>query len=48
MSVVTQISVVSPPAPAPALPSVQLLPVADGRPAVTVVSWQRLAPDALR
>jgi len=48
MSVLTQISVVSPPAPPPALPRVQLLPVADGRAAVTVVSWQRPAPDAQR
>ena len=48
MSVQTQISVVSPPAPETAPPRVQLLPVADGRSAVTLVSWQQFAPAARR
>lgn len=48
MSVQTQISVVSPRAPEPAAHTVQLLPVADGRRAVTLVSWQQSATDARR
>lgn len=48
MSVLTQISVAPTPPPASARRAVALLPVADGRPAITLVSWQVPAPNAQR